>query len=177
MVMDRISAFMDGETSPLEAHQTISRLKQSDECCETWKTFHLIGDLMRGEPVLRDDFTDRLHARIEQEPTLLAPRMNWRKSANLALSAAASLAAVALVLTLVLADNPLKPQAQIAAVPKPAAVPLSQTTALPQPVPAANQGRVNEYLMAHQEFSPSTTLQGVVPYVRTVSAARDSNGR
>ena len=58
--MDRISAFMDGETSRLEARQTLLRLKQDDECCETWKTFHLIGDVMRGEPVLDDDFTRAL---------------------------------------------------------------------------------------------------------------------
>ena len=175
--MDRISAFMDGETSRMEAHQTISRLKQSDEYCEIWKTFHLIGDVMRGAPVLRDDFTTRLHARMRQEPALLAPRMTWRKSAYSALSAAASLAAVAVVLTLVLADNPLKPQAQIAAAPKPEAAPVSQTAALPQPVPAANQSRVNEYLRAHQEFSPSTTLQGVAPYVRTVSGPRGNGNR
>ena len=173
--MDKISAFMDGETNPMEAHQTILRLKQSDECCETWKTFHLIGDIMRGDAVLRDDFTARFRARIEKEPTLLAPRMTWRKTTNYALSAAASLAAVAVVLTLVLADNPLKPQPQIAVAPKPKAA--VQVVAVPQPVPAANQSRVNEYLRAHQEFSPSTTLQGVAPYVRTVSAAHGDNGR
>lgn len=175
--MDRISVLMDGEASRQESQQTILRLKQSDECCETWKTFHLIGDTMRGDPVLRDDFTMSFHKRMEQEPTLLAPRMAWRKSANLALSAAASVAAVAIVLTLVLTDNPLKPQAQLAAAPKPATTQVIQAAALPQPVSAANQSRVNEYLMAHQEFSPSTTLQGVAPYVRTVSVAHDDSDR
>ncbi len=175
--MDRISVFMDGEASRQESHQTFLRLKQSDECCDKWKTFHLIGDMMRGDPVLRDDFTLRFHQRMEQEPTLLAPRMTWRKSANLALSAAASIAAVAVVLTLALTDNPLKPQAQIAAAPKPESSQVAQTAALPQPVPAANQSRVNEYLMAHQEFSPSTALQGVAPYVRTVSVAHDDSGQ
>jgi sigma-E factor negative regulatory protein RseA len=48
---------------------------------------------------------------------------------------------------------------------------------LPQPVSAANQARVNEYLMAHQEYSPSTTLQGVAPYVRTVSAVHEQSTR
>ena len=175
--MDRISAFMDGETGPSEAQQTLLRLKQSGECCETWKTFHLIGDIMRGEPVLHDDFTARFRQRMAQEPPLLAPRINWRKTTHLALSAAASLAAVAVVLTLVLTDNPLKPQAPVAAAPKSEVTQVLQAAALPQPVSAANQSRVNEYLMAHQEFSPSTTLQGVAPYVRSVSAVHDSNGR
>ena len=175
--MDRISAFMDGETRRHETEQAIRHLRQHQEHLESWHTFHLIGDAMRGDPMLRNDFTTRLRSRLQQEPTVLAPRYHWRKPMNLALSAAASLAAVAVVLTLVLADNPLKPQAQIAAAPKPEAAPVSQTAALPQPVPAANQSRVNEYLRAHQEFSPSTTLQGVAPYVRTVSAPRGNGNR
>jgi sigma-E factor negative regulatory protein RseA len=172
--MDRISTFMDGEASQMEAHQAVLRLKQDDECLETWKTFHLIGDTMRGVPVRRDDFSTRFHACMEQEPTLLAPRMSWQKPATLAFSAAASLAAVTAVLMLVFTDNALQPQAQIAAVPKSAA---TQIVMLPQPVPAANQARVNEYLMAHQEYSPSTTLQGVAPYVRTVSVIHEQSVR
>jgi hypothetical protein len=31
--------------------------------------------------------------------------------------------------------------------------------------------KMNSYLMAHQEFSASTALEGVAAYVRTVSAA------
>jgi len=171
--MDRISAFMDGETQSMETHQTILRLKQSDECRQTWNTFHLIGDVMRGDPVVTDDFNARFHARMEREPALLAPRRSWPKTANFALSAAASLAAVAVILTLVLSDNPLMPQPQVAVAPKPEAV--VQAVALPQPVSAANRSRVNEYLRAHQEYSPSSVLQGVAPYIRTVSA--DIEGR
>ena len=98
---------------------------------------------------------------------------------NYALSAAASVAGVAVILTLVLTDNPLQPQpAVVASSPQPAlAVVAPPPAVLPQPVPAANRTLVNEYLMAHQEFSPSTTLQGVAPYVRTVSAQRDGNAR
>jgi len=61
---------------------------------------------MRGDPMLRDDFTARLRSRLQLEPTVLAPRFHWRKPMNLALSAAASLAAVAVVLTLVTFENP-----------------------------------------------------------------------
>ena len=57
--MDRISAFMDGETSHTEAHQVILRLKQYDEDGETWKTFHLIGDVLRGEPLMSPGFAQR----------------------------------------------------------------------------------------------------------------------
>jgi len=173
--MDRISAFIDGETSPTEARDVMGRLKGSDDCCETWRTFHLIGDVMRGDPPLREDFVARFSERLAHEPSVLAPRMIWRKAANYALSAAASIAAVAVVLTLVLTDNPLKPQVQLAAAPK--AESASEVAVAPRPVAAAHQGRVNEYLMAHQEYSPSTVLQGVAPYVRTVAATDDGSER
>jgi sigma-E factor negative regulatory protein RseA len=177
MVMDRISAFMDGESKQAETKLTILRLKQSAECCEAWTTFHLIGDVMRGDPLLRDDFMTRFHARMQEEPTQLSPRLIWRKSASLALSAAASLAAVTVVLALVLADNPLKPQPPVAVAPKPAPPVVAQAPVQPRPVPAARQGRINEYLMAHQEFSPSTAFQGVAPYARTVSETHDDSAR
>jgi len=174
--MDRISAFMDGEANSAESTHTMLSLKKSEECRETWQTFHLIGDVMRGESALREDFATRLHARMEDEPLFLAPRLRWRKSARFALSAAASLAAVAVVVSLVLTDNPLQPQPQLAVAPKSETSEPVQVLASPRPAPAANSSGVNEYLMAHQEFSPSTALQGVAPYVRTVSATRDGSG-
>ena len=46
------------------------------------------------------------------------------------------------------------------------------------PLPSAsNDGSMNEYLLAHQGFSPSTALQGVTPYIRSVSATRSFDGR
>jgi len=172
--MERISAFMDGESGHAESHQAILRLRQQDECRESWQTFHLIGDAMRGDRVLRDDFLARFQERIAQEPTVLAPRFAVRKATTYALSAAASLSAIAIVLTLVLTDNPLRPQMQIAAAPK-AEAPAATVIAKARPAPAVNQGKLNEYLMAHQEYSPSTAFQGLAPYVRTVSESHDGN--
>jgi len=171
--MERISAFMDGEAGQAETHHALLRLKQDTESNQIWAAYHLIGDTMRGDPLLRDDFMARFHARMESEPTQLAPRMSWRKSANYALSAAASISAIAVVLTLALVDNPLRPQAPIAAAPRSNAPVLAQAEPA-RPAPA-RQGKVNEYLMAHQEYSPSTALQGVAPYVRTVSETHDGN--
>jgi sigma-E factor negative regulatory protein RseA len=175
--MERISAFMDGESGQTETQHAILHLKKNAECHEAWHTFHLIGDTLRGEAPLRDDFFARFRARMELEPTQLAPRVTWRKSFNFALSAAASVCAIAVVLTLVLTDNPLRPQTQIAAAPKADPVAIAQTSVRERPVAAPNQGKLNEFLMAHQEYSPSTAFQGLAPYVRTVSESHDGNGR
>lgn len=175
--MDRISAFMDGEADKGEARQAALRLKGNGECCEAWETYHLIGDAMRAEVgSLRGDFGPRFRALLEAEPTVIAPRFAFRRFAPVALSAAASLAAVAVVVSLVFTENPLKPVDQVATVVKPEVAPVKAVSvaAAPRPVLAANQLRVNEYLRAHQEYSPSTALQGVAPYVRTVAATQDN---
>jgi sigma-E factor negative regulatory protein RseA len=181
MVMDKISAFMDGESAPVETQQAIKRLHDDDECRKRWDSFHLVGDVMRGDPVLRDDFVERLRLRMAEEPTVLAPRARWRATTRFAYSAAAALAGVAVVLTLVLTDNPLRPAGDIASAGK-----RNETVQVArsaesgpriQPPSAPNSAQVNEYLMAHQEFSPRTALQGVVPYVRSVSESHDGNRR
>jgi len=43
----------------------------------------------------------------------------------------------------------------------------------PEPalVSAPSDGQMNEYLLAHQGVSPSTSLHGVAPYIRTISTA------
>ena len=170
--MDQISVFMDGEANRAEAKMTILRLRQSDECQDAWHTFHLIGDALRRDSVLSDGFMTRFSARMESEPLLRAPHLKWRRSVNYALSAAASLAAVAVVLTLVLADNPLRPQMPLASVTQSEAASVAQAPAAqPTPAPPAHR-KVNEYLMAHQEFSPSTALQGVAPGFAVRSAVR-----
>jgi sigma-E factor negative regulatory protein RseA len=38
-------------------------------------------------------------------------------------------------------------------------------------VSSPSDGQMNEYLLAHQGVSPSTSLHGVAPYIRTISTA------
>ena len=39
-----------------------------------WSTYHLIGDVMRGNALLKPDFNERLMQKLESEPVVLAPR-------------------------------------------------------------------------------------------------------
>ncbi len=177
--MDKISAFMDGEAAPAETKQTLQRLRSDEGCQKLWNCFHLVGDVMRGDPVLREDFVERLRQRMNEEPTILAPRVHWRSTNNVVYKAAAAVAGVAIILTLVV--NPLRPKGgDIAAAPKTEQPQIAQTDPAETRAPRgaiANPAQVNEYLVAHQEFSPRTALQGVVPYVRSVSESHDGNRR
>jgi sigma-E factor negative regulatory protein RseA len=172
--MDKVSALMDGELDEQQARQVLSRITRQQELRDCWDTFHLIGDAMRGDSRWSAGLGPRLAGRLAQEPTVLAP--HWRTTRRIttyALSAAASLSAVALVVWVAISTNPLNtptPQDIVAQ------APVAPVSSAPVAVTAANlpnlpsEGRMNEYLLAHQGFSPSTAIQGVVPYIRTVSA-------
>lgn len=190
--MDSVSTLMDGELNVDDAVREIVRLKADAELRENWDTYHLIGDVMRGTTPGRPGFGARFSEKLALEPTVLAPAAVVRaprRLQNYALAAAASVAAVAVVSWV--AYNPFKPDVpgHLASLP---AVPAQQLAAAPVPAPAERQAaglpsaaapatdvrqaevpaeRMQEYLLAHQGISPSTAIQGVTPYIRTVSGS------
>ena len=138
---DRISALMDGELDEREAAEAIGLLKGDAQAREAWRTYHLIGDALReGRAV------------VAVRPAANSPR--WR----IALPAMAVAAGVALVSWVAFA--PLQQQQAPAPAPMAKAEP-----AVTVPPPSA----ANDYLLAHQGFSPRVALQGMTAYVRTVS--------
>ena len=178
--MDKISALMDGELDARQAQQELARLRQNGELQQKWDTFHLVGDALRAERLLLTDVAGALAERLAREPTVLAPnRGAARKMTTYVLSAAASVAAVALVGWLALSSPPaLNARNEVASAPPmvvlPAALP---APAVPQVASVPDDGRTNEYLLAHQAFSPSTAIQGVVPYIRSVSTRQSFKDR
>ncbi len=175
--MDRISALMDGELDEGQAKQEFARLRQQGELRERWDTFHLIGDALRGECLLSAGFTQRLSERLAHEPTVLAPRRGMvRKVTTYALSAAASLAAVAWVGWVAFSTSPVGIRPEVAHAPAPAVV-VPVPAVPPQLASVPDGGAMNEYILAHQGFSPSTAIQGVVPYIRSVSSDQSGKNR
>jgi len=68
----------------------------------------MIGDALRGEYLLSRDFSQRVTHPLAQEPTVLAPRRSAVKRITVyALSAAASLSAIALAGWIAFFNNPL----------------------------------------------------------------------
>jgi sigma-E factor negative regulatory protein RseA len=182
--MDKISALMDGELDARESGQQYSRLKHDADARACWETYHLIGDALRGECMvskkLSGGLVGDLGTLLAQEPTVLAPQRgtpNRVAPSTYAWSVAASLSAVALV-GWIAVNNPLSPQPELAKAPvtTPSA-PVIPASAPVQLASVPSDGTMNEYLMAHQEFSPSTAIQGLAPYIRSVSATNTSKGQ
>jgi sigma-E factor negative regulatory protein RseA len=173
--MERISELMDGELEAREAQRQLVRIKQDQELAHCWSTFHLIGDALRGERPLAREISSQVSMLLANEPTVLAPRsFAARRTATYAVSVAASLSAVALVAWIAFFNNPLAPQPEVAKAP-PAPPPAPAVSDQLASVPS--EGQMNEYLIAHQEFSPSTAIQGLAPYIRSVSGTQQAKGR
>ena len=178
----KISALTDGELERHEAAALLDALRAEGELRDAWRTYHLIGDAMHDTRMLSPGFAGRVAARLAAEPTVLAPRLapaerpRWQL-----LSAAASIAAVAMVTSVwfVLQDgaDPASRMAQSnkaapLAAAAPAAAPLTAQATARTSAPAAlvpPPDSANDYLYAHQGYSPRNSLQGAAPYVRMVS--------
>ena len=157
---ERISQLMDGELDDKSAAELIATFARDAEAANAWRTYHLIGDTLRGTAPLSEDFTARVAWKLADQPSVLAPgRIRPEPRRWFTASAmAASFAAVALVGWLAFA-----PQREVAPVPV-AQAPAVETKPVIVPLPSG----ANDYLLAHQGFSPRVYLQGVA-YVRTVA--------
>jgi sigma-E factor negative regulatory protein RseA len=188
----KISAFVDGELESGELSGVIEAIEQDQASREAWRVYHLISDALRDSVLRETGFSARVAHALAAEPTVLAPgRLPAERTRWFALSAAASVAAVALVGWLAFAPTPEQrpaglPGVPLAGAPPPAAtvqqaastqatapatqqlVAVQREPVTPAALPVSAQ-MASDYLFAHQEFSPGMSLQGMAPYVRTVS--------
>ncbi len=159
-----ISALMDGELFDDEAEALFDRLKRDPAGRDEWLTYHLISDVLRQPDHVHADISATMRERLQAEPVVLAPRARTNQRARwFAVSAAASVMALAVVAWLSAQVGPEKiPQLAMQ----------QSGTGSNNVRPASlsvKNGGMNDYLMAHQEFSPSFDVQGASVYVRTVA--------
>jgi sigma-E factor negative regulatory protein RseA len=158
-----ISALMDGEMFEDEAESLLKRIERRPDAHRDWEIYHLIGDVLRQPDHIHSDLSAKVRERMQDEPAILAPRRHAvkQKMRTFALSAAASMSAVGVVAWMSIQVNP-------ETAPKMAMQQNSLRPASAQILPKSN-----DYLMAHQEFSPSTDMNGGASYIRTVSYRPD----
>jgi len=172
---ERLSALVDGELSGEDFGKHLGRLRSEAVLRRAWDTYHLIGDVLRGD--VSAEIASRVVARLRDEPTVLAPQrapVSVRRLKWYAMSVAASVAAVTLV---VWTAAPLwRSEPQLAAAPS--AIGSGGVVAIAPQTGAEVQraaltGEVENYLLAHQPYSHTSAMQGIAPYVRTIA---DENG-
>lgn len=174
----RISQLMDGELERREAAGPLDALRAEGEARDTWRSYHLIGDAMRDTRMLSAGFAAHVAAKLAQEPTVMAPsriapapqRPRWQL-----LSAAASLAAVALVGWVAFGLQEGAPQ--VAQGPQQIVAAKESAQVAPPAAQVPPPDSANDYLYAHQGYSPRNSLQGVAPYVRMVAGEAGAQKR
>ena len=159
---EEISRLVDGELEPEQFDAACGELKQQ-EGMATWMVYHVIGETLReGSPGVAPGFAHKFTERLAAEPVVLAPRRRVDHPVQFAWAVAASVAAV--VLTGWVAVSVIQPVAGATAIAK--AREATQVRAAQFRAPAVPQ----DYLIAHQEYSPTTELSGLGPTLRTISA-------
>ncbi|HEY6239804.1 MAG TPA: sigma-E factor negative regulatory protein [Burkholderiales bacterium] len=161
---EKLSALIDGEFQGDDLHSHLGRLRTDSDLMGAWDTYHLIGDALRGH--VGPEIAGRVVARLSEEPTVLAPRLERSPSRRLgwyAMSAAASIAAVAFVVWTATPGWRADPQFAGNAPPAADAVPVATLA------PGLPTRGVENYLLAHQPYSHTSAMQGIATYVRTVA--------
>ncbi|CAH1387113.1 sigma-E factor negative regulatory protein [Candidatus Nitrotoga sp. M5] len=157
-----ISALMDGELFDDDAEETLDELKRNPDKHEEWQTYHLISDVLRQSENVHANISINIHERLQAEPTILSPRTRASHNARwFALSAAASVMALTLVAWL---------SVQVGTETAPQIAMQQSNTVRPANLPANG---LDDYLMAHQELSPSLNVHGMPTYVSTVASQQE----
>jgi sigma-E factor negative regulatory protein RseA len=156
---EEVSLFMDGELDADRVEGVCLGMRDQDGMA-TWVCYHVIGDTLRGSNIAAPGFAARFSGALAAEPTVLAPPQRRAAPTAIAWAAAATVAAVSVVGWVALSTM--------------AAPPTVLQTA--QRASSVRPGDVrppvdNEYLMVHQEYSPSVGIQGARPYLRSVVAS------
>ena len=134
---EQISALMDDDLAIENAEHVFKSIKSGGVSGERWSTYHLIGDVMRGNPQLSSDFTSKVMREVSKQPVVLAPKTTSTKIKAPAIWSVAASVAVIMIVGLMT----LQHQAQDAGL---------------APVEMA-QNQPDEYLVAHQSMAPINT--------------------
>lgn len=189
MTREQISAFADSELACQHVDMALAVLRQSEGRAD-WEIYHQIGDVLRSDDMalaLSPGFAARMAARLEAEPTIVAPviptqseeqtvaaatvKRTTKRWAMPSMVAATAMAALAFITT---------PQLMVAMKSEPVTGELTQVaTSAPIPEESAvvaasipegvvlRDPRIDDYLLAHQRFSPS--VYSTAQYARSAT--------
>ena len=183
---EQISAFADSELDASQQEHTLALLRQP-EGRQAWKNFHTIGDVLRSSDTALlplPDFSDRMAARLAVEPShigvgvaasaiptpIMLPvtrpdhRQQMRRYGISAVLAIITVLAVPKFVGLTSTGTP-----DLAAAGTSSGTHASTAASAPGVI---RDPQINEYLLAHQRFSPS--LYSTAQYVRSAPFATES---
>lgn len=195
MTREQISALADGDLLDGQVDVALAALRHDDAKAD-WDLYHQIGDVLRSDDMaveLSPGFAARMSARLDAEPTVIAPAVTAdlkgarsekysgngasqvRRWALPSMAAAAAMATVAffatpqLMVAMKEADSVNAATSSVASV----ADQSGMMGASPPEGVVLRDPRIDDYLMAHQRISPS--VYSTAQFARSATFATDSN--
>ena len=197
---ERLSSLLDGELSEMERHQALDALERDADLHQRWQRYQLMSDAIRRNlpDHVDNQFSARVMAALESEPTILAPPATKsravsaglnRRFAGLAVAASVAVVAVLGVQGLYQEDPTAATGTQQVAkseVPGNRFVQADKSPVLNPKVNVSSQvaqvaaerrvtprkdfdPRLNKYLVNHNQQAAHAGFQGMMPYARIVT--------
>lgn len=167
---EKLSALVDNELDELEERRVYAALKGDTALRNTWERYHLMRAALRQdlEFVVPRGAAERVAQRIAAEPAgaVVFQRNRVVRLAG-TLAIAASVAALAIV-GVQWIHQPVPTQQLASNQPETAKIIRSGTTRWDMKEPET-ESALNAYLIEHDEFSSTSGIGGMLPYVRAVS--------
>ena len=175
---EKLSAVSDGEAV---YDDVMSKQVATDTALQTqWHNTHLVRDVLRGHKVSREVLTlsQRVSKALENEPTVLAPQKRFNSQQVMKQASGFAIAAtIAVVAVLTVQQRGLSPDAQpltVASVPQltnqsgPSNLQTVASRGEMPRVSTAVERKLSSYIVNHNEYSATSNMQGMLPYVRIV---------
>lgn len=169
-----VSALADGELAGSELARALDALRNDRALQTSWSRYHLISDALHSnlESQVALDLHERVSRALDSEPTILAPqskkRRPWvRHVASLAVAASVSGVAVIGFQQMNVAESGA-PTATMAEVTQPQNFVRRELPPITVAAEKDNSKQLEPYLVDQTEYSVSSGVNGMVPYVRIV---------
>ena len=167
---ESLSAAIDGEAEPLELRRALNAAGEDPELRERWHTAHLIGTVLRGEPVAAGAHLPALDAEPPSARALAAPRVGWRWLGTAAGGAVAAVAALVVVVTF---GGDVGGNSDGSGTAAPATPLLADTEGPASHLAGApselDVRRANAYLLHHARHTTAAARPAAMPYVKALA--------
>ena len=196
MTQEQISALLDSELGDAHIELTLASLRRS-EGRATWDAYHQIGDVLRSEDMAHEfseGFAARLLSRLDDEPPILAPPPRQAAAQPVQLQqagagyrfsrfaipigiAAAAVFAVVMVPQMSKKQGPdqIDPMQKVSLPAQPGGGNVVLTSATPADGAMLRDPRLEQYLLAHQRYSPSWNSSAEYARSATYTVTSDTN--
>lgn len=187
---EKLSALIDAELDELDERRVLNALREDVELRRTWERYHVIRAAVTRQPgaVLAPDFAERVYARLEADTGEGARELRlWPLAGGFAAAALVAGAAFLGAQMLRAPGSPLTPLAVAPPANEVASAPVNTAAANPASVELAaaaadatapvdvSGGRLNAYLVGHNEFMPTAGMGSMLPYARVVTHHSDAD--